>query len=373
MTLNAAKSRSPGFLAPLAVFRFIAAMTIVVFHTILHGHYYLRSAVSFFYVLSGFILIYVHPEISGWIPTLRFWISRLGRIWPLHLFTLAFAIIHLSVGNPVELFLNFFLLQAWVPIEHVIISFNGVSWSLSVEMFFYLVFPFLLPLVVRAPARMVMGTIALTLFLVVGAACLSWPANTYGKGLSYQDFVVFNPVVNLYKFVAGMAVGIWWRATRPQAGARAWTLIEIVVFAGVLAAVPLSDTVARMVAGPETIHVVARQLQDFLCIPFFGLLIYVFAYQKGALAQILSHPWLVFLGDISFSVYMLQWMFLLIRAHIAGSALAWLAYLATLIFCSALTYLCLERPARRFVNRLGDRLLKKVVAVPAAPELIAGP
>ena len=76
------KAKPTGQLSPLTSFRFFAAMAIVCFHSIGGAHDYLRSGVTFFYVLSGFVLAYVHPSLSGSVEFLRFWVSRIARIWP---------------------------------------------------------------------------------------------------------------------------------------------------------------------------------------------------------------------------------------------------------------------------------------------------
>jgi peptidoglycan/LPS O-acetylase OafA/YrhL len=46
------------------------------------GRFLLDQAVSFFFVLSGFILTYVYPKLETWEARGKFWLARFGRVWP---------------------------------------------------------------------------------------------------------------------------------------------------------------------------------------------------------------------------------------------------------------------------------------------------
>src|ERR1700761_6973045 len=131
----------------LPTLRFPAAFAIVLFHFLAYtpcppwiweGF---GAGVSFFYVLSGFILYYNYADLPdrGF-----FWVARFARIWPVHLFCLAliFCLLPFSwldghASWPTTLPANILLLHAWLPYQGSVLSYNGVSWSLSVEAFFY--------------------------------------------------------------------------------------------------------------------------------------------------------------------------------------------------------------------------------------------
>src|SRR6476619_697205 len=105
------------------------------------------SGVSFFYVLSGYVLtLNYRDKVGTWSGRWHFWWKRVARIYPLHVLTLVISI-------PIALsrtgwLVNLALLQSWVPKASFYSSFNAPAWSISNEAFFYATFPALLALLV---------------------------------------------------------------------------------------------------------------------------------------------------------------------------------------------------------------------------------
>lgn len=111
-------------------------------------------AVQFFFILSGFIFFMFYREriLEGVINFKNFIILRLSRLYPLHLLTLILVLIiqffynqsysehFIYKNNDLENFIaHFLLIQEWGLIGETA-SYNGPSWSISVEFFLYIIF-----------------------------------------------------------------------------------------------------------------------------------------------------------------------------------------------------------------------------------------
>ncbi len=134
------------------------------------------TGVGLFFVLSGFVLTWTARPGT----TLgTFYRRRLARIVPNHLvaFGLGILVTLTVLGtslDPVAVLSGVFLVQAWSPDGDVVFAVNGVSWSLSCEIAFYLAFPFLLWGLrrLRAGTRAVVAVAALVTPAVIGTL---WP------------------------------------------------------------------------------------------------------------------------------------------------------------------------------------------------------
>ena len=135
-------------LRALTSLRFFAALLVLVFH---YRHKALifsnglsefgYEAVSFFFILSGFILTYTYTTPKGLNVSVRdFLVTRIARIAPSYYLALALALpIFLVKGpwNAAPLVIT--MTQAWVPTSAM--AWTAPAWSLSNEMFFYLCYP----------------------------------------------------------------------------------------------------------------------------------------------------------------------------------------------------------------------------------------
>ncbi|MEV7816947.1 acyltransferase [Streptomyces flaveolus] len=216
-------------LPSLTGMRFIAALLVFAFHTTwqtsfvaggggrLLGDVFANAGfygVSFFFVLSGFVLTWsARPQDTA--P--GFWRRRMVKIYPNHLVTFAAAAVLMLIAGEVfttqGTLANLFLVQAWIPRIQVPNTMNAVSWSLSCELFFYLSFPLLLRLLNRLPVRRLWALAGVLAALTVLAPVVA----RYGIGgtplpfiadgsLSFEQiwFVYFFPPVRALEFVLGM-------------------------------------------------------------------------------------------------------------------------------------------------------------------------
>ena len=143
--------------------RFVSCIAIVAYHYVFYlpGQLHLWTqkfgiAVDLFFVISEVVIgaTYIGRvrELDEYADFIR---RRFARLYPLHLATLAFyvcvglgvsfgglQVIDASRYNFSELLPNLLMVHAWGFSSHL--SFNYVSWSISAEMFLYLIFPFIL-------------------------------------------------------------------------------------------------------------------------------------------------------------------------------------------------------------------------------------
>jgi len=312
------------------------------------------AGVSFFYVLSGFILAHSY----GWllanrlIASWKYLLLRLARIYPLHLLT-ALPLVLLPIilhSAPIKWWVwpNALLLQAWIPQEQAFFSVNSVSWSLSVELFFYASFVFLARMPTPALRRFAFGLLVLVLalsltLLLFGPA--EWRTATRSSGVVLW-LTYICPPVRLLDFVAGIL--IYRTMTQRSAPAGDRTLQELCALALVPACLWLFDVL-------ELPAILRSQL---LYLPLMGFAVYAFAPGSGWVSRLLKHRLLVYLGEASFALYMIHQPIInyLSRYTVLFHSLRQRIYFALgltvlCILASAMVYHFFEAPLHRFLKR----------------------
>jgi peptidoglycan/LPS O-acetylase OafA/YrhL len=307
--------------------------------------------VDFFFVLSGFVIAAGYEErLARGFGIGRFMLLRFGRLYPLHMVMLAaFVALDLARGQPLPqdafgallaraLLLHgsgFFETRIW----------NTPSWTISSEFLAYLVFALAVALWRgRAWRSMLPVVLVAAVLIYAGVGSLS-------VTLGYEM-----PRC-LYGFGAGVLT--WHLFMRFRRDIPGGTGAEVVTLAAVILFVSLAGT------GPWSM----------LAPVVFSAAVLVFAPQRGLASRVLASKPMVFLGTLSYSIYMihlflafrmaeaLRWaaeagfrfVELMAASKWAGDA-ALLVYLAIVIGVSALTYRFIEAPGRRYVRGLaGER------------------
>ncbi|MDR1243422.1 MAG: acyltransferase, partial [Deltaproteobacteria bacterium] len=289
------------FLPSLASLRFFAALYVACWHVSLVWQNFSFFAafsragwigVSFFFILSGFVLMW-NFNIDG--NKKDFICRRIARIYPLHWLCLFIVIaLYLATGkgmsgyhgNYIETFANFLLVHDWVLIGNIAQTWNGVSWTLSCEWFFYLVAVFLFMRMLKARHELHWILISLWILLVM----LNIISLTQGwAGMS--KFMHMHPVFRLFEFTVG-AYG----AMLVKNGFK----FRNRFFALTLSTVPIA---LYCLLG-------SRPYGNFLIsavMPGFLLLIISFANLDISAQKLWTHSTrLVLLGESSYSFYMLH-------------------------------------------------------------------
>lgn len=292
-------------LRSLTGFRFFAAIAVVVYHLHLYfvpplGHAldafsYGFTGVSFFFILSGFVLTWSHRRSDS---SPKFYWNRFARVWPLHALTTLLAILVPPLTMPTTLWpaLPFVLTltQTWIPGSGYAVAFNGVSWSLACEAFFYLLFPLLIG---RLGSHRRLFAFAGTVFaamLLVGvevSLSTSEPVAAYLLGTM--------PLYRLGEFVLGICLALkmrrGWRAPMTLGHALclsvllyASLLVVSFVTSGKSGSVPVTYANLTMIPGFLAL-IAAGATNDIL-----------------GRSSILSDPKIVGLGQWSFALYLVH-------------------------------------------------------------------
>ena len=312
--------------------------------------------VGFFFVLSGFILIYSYHD--AFREGLRasalraFYAARVARVVPLHLVAMPPMILCLAylAPNPVwtpvdvstrvaQVAAQAVLLQSWIPVGAIHFGGNGPSWSISVEAFFYAAFPFVAFALLRAFRAASVRTVLLSAAAIwlVQAAVLA-PQHAV---VDDWRFYVFPPA-RLPDFIVGMLLGI--ALLRSDAAAR-WPLRGTSVELLAVTAVALSIYASPLL--PLSLRFSAAVM------PAWALAIYVFAARRGAISRLLEHPVLVRLGEVSFAFYLIHLAVIEVTSYVLGWHHPWfmlLTFGATLAASFALFH-GIEQPLRVRLRR----------------------
>lgn len=357
----------PPLLPALTSARFLAALHVALYHFLPQNSYMTLQrprgflsgfigagyvGVSFFFMLSGFILTYTHGKEfqRGPIAKSNFYFARFARIYPVYLLSLiAAALLYPDtfrvLRHALVFVIDLFLLQSWS--VRTVLFFNLPAWTLSCEAFFYFLFPFvLLSLRPRSRSAAVMGILA-----VWGVAMIppvvalhhqfGWSWRLWGPeepgtlGLVIRH----NPLLAVPEFLAGMVAG--WIHLRFPPGRRA--ALWLAVLGGVGALVPL--LLAQRLP--------ASLLHNGLLIPAFVAIILGLAAETG-ISRMLSAPPLLLLGNASYAFYLFHYLFnrwVIGRFQAGQTALDALWKIAVMIAISVGLYLSVESPARLWLMR----------------------
>ncbi|MDF2523220.1 MAG: acyltransferase [Clostridiales bacterium] len=361
----------------LTSFRFIAAFFVFLHHTINSGLGFGERGVTYFFILSGFILAYRYYEkfyqrLEAR-DVLSFYSSRLSRIYPVHLLTFIVAIIFILIA-PSHFYLrnapaNLLLMQSLFPKD--VFTFNPAAWSLSVEMTFYIIFPFLIfalsKVILRSKhvsdIRFSTLFTLLILILLVQAAVVLYVKDTQPP-MSLRWWLMYVSPFRATDFSIGVILSLIYMKCKKgrifigNSGASAkqnlvFTLFEIA--AVLLVLVSFFKPIYKLNAAMFSVNYV----------PSLAFLILVFSFQNGFLSKVLKHKAFVFLGEISFSFFMLHYFVMAFfheTLNIQGKRISLPILLVSLII-SALTYKYFEMASRdklrNFFTRLIDRILSR--------------
>ncbi len=247
--------------------------------------------VEFFFTLSGFVLAFaylskVNPKFSD------FFISRTFRLLPLHVFVLIVLILlefgkllayqngfhfnHEPFTNKAQvsdILPNLLLLQSWLPNVYTF-SWNFPSWSISIEYYIYMIF--FMTLLIRNNWKYLFWLlISTTMFILlymhikIGAEILRGLSCFFLGTLTYLIYKNTHEKIRL---------NTYW-----------FSLLEIIVLCLV-------------------VYIISSKIENKALVvsALFSLTVFIFAFEKGFFSKIFKQHILMHLGQLSYSIYMIQ-------------------------------------------------------------------
>jgi peptidoglycan/LPS O-acetylase OafA/YrhL len=361
-----ADARAPE-LPALTSLRGIAAVGVLLFHSSYYAYHFAGGsppwlwrrgylAVDLFFFLSGFVLTHVYgrrlTEQQSWRTIGGFLWARFCRIYPASFFTTAVFVLAYTVGNlPFPADVSFtkqlvaVLLLLQVPwLDDIVI--NSPSWSISAELYAYLLFPFVVPLICRL-SRGQAAIFGVPLLLAVAAdhTVFSHEQQNFGWGALIRAVPEFLVGAFAYRFYSERIFRRFWEKDATL------IVISLLIIAACLADVSDGAIVVLLLA-----------------------LLLASVHNSGKLTVFLNTRTLRWLGEASYSIYIFQILPFMVAVGLSGmfvsSGLGGSRFqvIATLfaIVSGVLVHRCIDVPVRAALRRLPDRMMVFAAADRAA-------
>ena len=266
------------------------------------------SQVSVFFCLSGFVMTYSYwnrPPQNTFIDSVKFVIKKNSKLYPLHLIMLFWGSIFLLINNESitelskKLVLTIPLLQTWFPVRYQAI--NSVSWYLSVCVFLYLCFPYLLTIIKKYNKKLILNIfnmIIIFVFQFIIALLIYKYTNIDIKWITYC-----HPVYRLGDFLMGGVLASIYKNKKinmlisENNNKLIFSVVEIItLFINFVVCI---------------IYAISSKKSEWftytcLFIPSTTVLIYVFSLGKGIITKLLKNKLIFWIANISSYAYLIH-------------------------------------------------------------------
>jgi peptidoglycan/LPS O-acetylase OafA/YrhL len=357
---------------------------------------------TLFFVLSGFVIHYNYASLvtaGGLRGVVAFLWARFARLYPLFLLMMLVYVLvsqrHVAywTGHPEQInsifqALPYFLLsiQSWIykviDGDWLIDAIRGGSpptWSISTEWFFYLAYPFIAWLVLRARSPAVV-------VIVAGLWCGAWTALSTGlydrtpqidawavarfgavaaiqeEQTSFVRWLLYvSPYLRIGEFILGVIAAQLYVALRGRKITPGENAVGGAVFLAAAASVPL---IVYLEAAPDVAITIFRKMaMNFALAPSVALLVFCAARYRSAASRLLTSRPAIALGEASYSIYLVHSIVLISAVKLSGGAVHGVAYhvvelvvlTAIVVAISLLLYAYYEAPARRWLRQRGSK------------------
>jgi len=342
---------------PLNFIRFILAVGVILFHYGLAYYPFnqpilktliLNSSfrVSFFFFISGFVMCMVYARQMPALTAKYFYSRRFTRIFPLYWFAFIWTllvVVFIKDASPkgLNIILHALGLQSLNP-GHVL-DLNYPTWSISVELMFYLLFPFLLKWIIGLPTGKLLW-VTFLIWLFQSLQHILFVEYVYNGTKITEEFISTFPLWHLSTFFVGMAtarlISMQKKETVFVKYATLFLLVSFLSFAYVI-----------FIPNP-----VLKYVHNGLLSPLFMLLIFSLYHDRSVIHTFLSNKFVSDLGNLSYGLFIFQYPVWVVFTKLCSDDFVktgsyFFIYFFTLLLVAKLINTVFEKPMLKWLRK----------------------
>ncbi len=360
---------------PIYLLRFIAAFLILIYHFFpspLQKQYHFRNldeAVNFFFFISGFVMVVSNASFfSGKkapesFNKANYWVKRFAKIYPSYflafflvvLFNYTVKCIYPSI--PQRSVFEIFGIQRWLYGG----SINFPAWTISIEFFFYMIFPFTVTWLANTSIKKV-AALVITVFIfsliITTTIGLFFVNRQYSKSANMVIGTFYrHPIFEYAIFLLGNFCGVCF--VRNISFGITKNILHVIL---VITSLGVISGVIFLLPAPNPL------IAAGILAPVYFVFITSICRLQGGFEKMLSNKLFIFLGNISFGIYIFQIPVMLFYDHFKGNDNAQLAfetvfdflkYTFWLITFCCVIYILYEAPLKNFILKNYKRKIVK--------------
>jgi peptidoglycan/LPS O-acetylase OafA/YrhL len=333
--------------------RFLAFLFVFIHHSVTHTsklgsflHDYGWFGVELFFILSSFLLaklLILEYERNNTVSIYKYFLRRILRIWPLYFAYISFCILCLLLFK-YDARINYFrLLGLFTFTDNIITAFQGFNtlpfsahlWTISFEEQFYILLPFLIPIIVRANSMNFYSSISLVWIILLFLRFLSVINNM-------QHPFIWTLIIQGDALLVGIILAIF-KNNSTHKISNLLLMISGVAIISILVFTPNCNVVGY------------NQIYIYTIIAMgFGVIVYAILQSNNiVIRKILCNRAICYLGKISYGLYIFHFFCIYFIARICARFgignwyVIFILGLALTILISMLSYELFEK---RFLN-----------------------
>lgn len=271
-------------------FRFVGAFSVLTFHTAKNTDFYSKIPilfqngtiwVYFFFVLSGFMLSYSY--LNKEINIEHFYLTRFFKFYPLYIFSLLLLFIY-SLKYKEKLIYSILMIQSLIFGKATDQNYNYSAWYLSVLAFLILIFPYFLIFLKKYSKYFTIFTVFITIYTYYTYSVF----NEYTENTYIYHLINYFPLMHISSFVMGMLLFYKLKDINEK---KCYSAFTVLYFLFLILFVQYNDIVPYF--------------STLISLSFVPLIAFLYL-DNGITNKILANKFFVYLGNLSFSVYILH-------------------------------------------------------------------